>query len=372
VKVLYLGHIKEGGGWAEAATNNIRAMDEAGIDVAYRDIKLTASAPPVHPKVLELEKKSLEGCDYCIQHVLPHHMVGTDNFKKNIGFVELESSSIEYLGWLEYLMQMDEVWVANNDLQESLTNDGLPSVKTVNHTHDIDKYTTPYKELKIPQAEGTFKFYFIGDFNDRKNLAAIVRCFHSEFDISEPVSLVIKTNKFGHNEGQVTALVNQMLTEVKGPLRMYPDIAMYKKDIVITGNIPEENIYALHQYCDCFMGPSHGEAWSLPAFEAMAFGNTPICTHFGGPKDFIDAYNTDTGSLIPCVETVCDSKDSAFPDMFTARECWMTPSEAAIKKQMRYYFENQDPKKYKIAGLTRAKDFSYPVIAEKIKEALVE
>ena len=58
--------------------------------------------------------------------------------------------------------------------------------------------------------------------------------------------------------------------------------------------------------------PSHGEAWCIPAFEAMLFGNTPICSNDGGPKDFIDPKNKDTGWLVDGVYDVCQDSNAAF------------------------------------------------------------
>lgn len=158
---------------------------------------------------------------------------------------------------------------------------------------------------------------------------------------------------------------------------MYNKIETYKKDITITVDASEENIYSIHQYCDCFLCPSHGEAWSIPSFEAMAFGSTPICSNFGGPKEFITD-DENTGKCIDGVYSVCKCSDAAFPDIFTGREFWFQPCEKQIRAQMRKYYEQykEDPIKHKreakIAGLESAKRFSYEVIGNKMKELLDE
>ena len=85
MKVLFFGHYKEGTGWAQASIDYILAMDSVGIDVACRNINLTGYEHEVPDRILELEKKSTEGCDFCIQHLLPHHLVGSKSFKKNMG-----------------------------------------------------------------------------------------------------------------------------------------------------------------------------------------------------------------------------------------------------------------------------------------------
>lgn len=374
MKVLYIGHYKEKSGWAQAAKDYILALDSAGIDVVCRNVTLTQDNPQVDKRLLKLEAKDSTGCDYCIQHVLPHHLVGTSEFKKNVAILESETTTIKHLAWFDHLQLMDEVWVPNKDAKLYLKMDQIQKkVKVVPHCCDTEKYTKKYPPINIPQAEGKFKFYYIGDLNDRKNIRAIIRAFHSEFDRSEPVSLILKVKKFGLNPEQVRKYVDNILLEEKTKLRMYPKIDEYIKDIIVAEDITDDQISALHQYCDCFVCPSHGEAWSIPSFEAMAFGNTPICSNFGGPKEFIDKDDLNTGTLLNGVFAPCQCSDAAFPDMFTGRESWFIPCELELKSIMRHYYNekntNNNPK---INGLKRAKEFSYEKIAKLIKELLSE
>lgn len=378
MKILYIGHYKEFGGWGQAAKDYILALDTAGVDVVCRNVTLTQDMK-ISGRLKELEEKDTDGCDVCIQHVLPHHLVKTNKFKKNIAVTYSESTSIKHLGWLENLNLMDEVFVPNTDLKESLENDGLkPKVKVVPLTTDVNKYKKPYPSINITGAEDTFKFYYIGDLNDRKNIESIVTCFHSEFEKYENVSLIIKTKKFGYDKPRLDELVNSITSKVKSQLRMYKNLSDYKKDILISDQVTDEQLIQLHKACDCFLLPSHGEAWSIPSFDAMAFGNTPICSNFGGPKDFIDSSNWRTGKLINGVYSTCKCSDSAFPDMFTGREYWFQPCEKQIRQQMRQYYESwkKDPIAYKSrnqsAGLKIAEKFSYRNVAKKILEAINE
>jgi glycosyltransferase involved in cell wall biosynthesis len=367
MKVLFIGHYKEHGGWAEASKGYILAMQEAGIDVVCRNVTLTQDHDP-GKEILKLEKKSTDNSDFCIQHLLPHHLVGTNKFKKNISIVDLESVSIKDLTWFEHLKLVDEIWVPNKSLSNSLKDF---KTRVVHHCSDIEKYTKKYQEIDIPEARGCFKFYYIGDWNDRKNIGAIIRSFHSEFDPSENVRLVFKINKFGYDPAKLQAEFDRFLQEHKKLLRMYPD-NRYIKDIIITERLTEEQLYSIHQHCDCFICPSHGEAWSIPSFDAMAFGNTPICTDFGGPSEFIDKNNSNTGSLIPFNFASCVCSDAAFPEIFTGREYWAQPCEMKIRQAMRYYYENKDKLACKKAGLTRAMNYSFEKVGKQIKEILNE
>lgn len=57
MKVLYIGHYREFGGWSQAATDNILALDAVGVDVVCRNVTLTEDKKDIHPRLLELEKK---------------------------------------------------------------------------------------------------------------------------------------------------------------------------------------------------------------------------------------------------------------------------------------------------------------------------
>ena len=375
MKVLYIGHYKEFGGWANAAKEHILALDKAGVDVVCRNVTLTADKV-IDGRLKELELKSTEGCDVCIQHVLPHHLVGTNKFKKNIAYLATESTSIKHLAWFDHLQLMDEVWVPNSHSKEFLEADeiGIP-VRVMPHPCDISKYTKPTEQLDLPQSHGKFVVYYIGDLNARKNLESVVTCFHSEFDQSEDAILLLKVNKFGLDPEKLNKAVEQELVNIKSSLRLYPDLRQYKRDIVVAQKIDDNQVNSLHNAGDCFLCPSHGEGWSIPSFDAMAFGNTPICSNFGGPRDFITD-DQKTGKLIDGIYQACKCPDAAFPDLFTAKEHWITPCEMTIKKQLRKYYDEykNNPIQYKLnnrkAGLERAREFSYEKIGNKMKEAL--
>lgn len=369
MKLLYIGHYKEGTGWSKAAIDTILAANSIDIDVACRNIKLTNFNPPVHPIIFNLESKTLTNVDYCIQHILPHHMVGTQKFKKNIGYFDGESNTLKYNYWIDPLKLMDEVWVPNLDLKLKMINDGFNTdkIKVIPHASDMSKYGNQLPKINFHQHNHKFKFYYIGEINDRKNLESIIRCFHSEFESYEPVSLVLKVKKFGASSESLEKYLTNFCNQVKNELRMYKNLSDYHGEIIIANNIPDDQIDILHNTCDCFVGPSHGEAWSIPAFEAMAFGKTPICSNEGGPRDFIGDKNT--GWLVDGVYDVCNHSDPAFKEIFTGREEWFHPSESEIKKAMRFYYENRHNID-RSAGLKQAEKFSYQNVGKLIKDTL--
>ncbi len=374
MKVLFIGHYREGTGWSHAAIDYMLAMDSAGIDVVCRNVDLTGNMSPIPEKIKEMENKDTRDCDFCIQNVLPHHLVGSKKFKKNIAIFFGESENLWTTNWFVFLQQMDEVWVSNPDLCHSLFDSrflvGENKIEVVPCPFDVSKLSKKIPKISMNGADHKFKFYYIGDLNDRKNIGSIIRSFHSEFDTSEQVALILKVKKFGLSPQQTHEEVKSLCDNIKGGLRMYKSVQNYHQEIIISDNLTDDGILALHKYGDCFVSASHGEGWSIPAFSAMCLGKTPICSNSGGPASFIDPSDKSTGTLISGVYSVCNHSDPAFPDIFTGREEWFIPSESEIKQAMRYYFEQSQ------RGLPQASDagnrFSYEAIGNRIKDLLNE
>lgn len=372
MKILYIGHYKEGGGWSNAAIDYIQALDSIGLDVVCRNIALTNTNAEVPEKILELENKSLHNVDFCIQHVLPHHLVGSQKFKKNIAYFVSESNTLKYNNWISHLNLMDEIWTANHSNKDVLENSYIEKpVKVVPHTFDMNKYNKHYDKINMYEINQKYKFYYIGDLNDRKNISSVIRCFHSEFCNGEQVALIIKIRKFGLDPQSLRNYFVNLSNSIKSRMRISSNIKDYAPELIISTDMSQEQINQLHNTCDCFINISHGEAWSIPAFDAMAFGKTPICSNEGGPRDFIDSNNKNTGSLINGIYNICDHSDPAFADIFTGKEEWFIPSEIETKKMMRYYYENRENIN-RNDGLVRASNFNYENVANKIKEYLCE
>lgn len=369
MKLLYLGHYKENSGWSKAAINAIESLNTTDLDVVCRDVKLTQTQAQIPESIISLERKNLRNIDYCIQHLLPHHIVGTTKFKKNIAYFVAEAKSIKYHNWANNLTLVDEIWVPNQDMLNNLIEDGFKNkIRVIPHTFNMKKYIDSGKRINFDNKNHTFKFYFVCDLDDRKNLESIVRCFHSEFHRNEPVSLVLKIKRGGMDHQSLRNEIGAFCSKVKQSMRLYPNIGDYHQEVIITENFTDDQMDTLHLSCDCFIGPTHGEGWSIPAFDAMCFGKTPICSKEGGPKEFIDINNRNTGYLVNGSYSVCNHKNPAFPDLFTGIDEWFVPNELEIKSAMRFYYENRG--RNNSDGITRGFDFSYEKVGVMIKDAL--
>lgn len=370
MKVLYIAHYREGTGWAKAAIDYILSMDKAGIDVVPRCVKLNNNNPELPKRLLELEEKDSSGCDYCIQHVLPHYMDYSDKFKKNIAIYATETSHFSNTIWPRKINLMDEAWVINQDMVTASKNSGVNiPIRVVPHATEFEKFEKSYKPIQLPCPEDDFVFYFVGELNPRKNIQALIRAFHLEFHKNEPTSLVLKVN--GGNPESVANSVREMCHSIKSSMKIHQNPNQYKEDYIISDYLQEEDLYRLHNTCDCFVMPSHGEAWSIPAFDAMGFGKTPICSSYGGMRDFVE----DSGILVEGIMQPVDGMNNSFNDLYVGNEDWFCIDINKLRKSMRIIYEmrNSSPSVYqkmKEKGKANAHKYSYEIIGNMMKSFL--
>jgi len=378
MKVLYCGNYREHTGWGNAAKGYILALDAVGVDVVPRPIHFTNDGE--YPeRIKELEQKSSKGCDIIIQHTLPCYYQYCGKFKKNIGLYVTETDNFNNTNWTQHINIMDQAWVACTDSIEHSKNSNVEvDIKVIPHAFDISKYNNYYSRADIPSLKNKFVFYFIGEFSRRKNLAALLRAYHTEFHLTEPVALLIKTYVRGMSPSESMQHVVDYCRTIKNELRLYSDVDDYLNEVIITDFISNDQIMQLHATCDCYVGPSFGEGWNIEAFDAMAMGKTPICTNQGGPKDFIARENTRHkteygGWLVDGhkEQVFGMSKWAMTPNLYTANEYWTNVDICKLRKAMRDAYENsQEKEKRAIFGYQRANDFSYENVGKVMLEIL--
>lgn len=358
MRVLYVAHYREDSGWGEAARNYILALDKVGVDVVCRPIIFDNKAE-LPDRIKELEAKAGGNFDVCIQNVLPHLMEWNSSYKKNIGQFVTETRGIEHTSWFPKLKLMDELWVANNAMNFEFSN--LKKTHTIPHCFDLSIYDKTYEKLDLPDIEGKYVFYFIGEFNRRKNIGGILRAFHTVFDRNDNVALVLKLNKPGMSGDQLGHEFDRYTNTIKTELHLHKNISHYIPEIVIPFRIGREEILRLHSTCDCFVSLSMGEAWNIPMFEACAMNKRVISSNTDG----FSQYQCVGCFVIDGTEQPLIGAEQTFPGFGTAREKW-TVSDINIAGE--YMRTSYDCKDYPIQNDMSA--FSYESVGQKMLEAL--
>lgn len=381
MKVLFIGVYRDGTGWGNAARDYILALDAAGVEVVPRAFKLNGVDAEVPSRIEELEKQSPRGCDVAIQCVLPHHMDYSGEIGRNIGLYFSETSHFRNTSWPERLSLMDEVWVAcNSQVRAALDSNVTVPIGLVPCATDITKYEQEYDPLPIPDLQNNFVFYHIGELTRRKNLTTAIKAFHLEFRNNEPVQFVIKGGMPGMSPADAERHIREMCRQMKAGLKLYPSEGDYKPEIIITNRMSEHDLMRLHASCDCFLMPSYGEGWCLPAFDAMAMGKTPIVTDHTGMVDFISWEEWEEGNralyeggwvVRSRAEPVFGMNNETFPDLFVGNEDWYSIDVNGLRKAMREAFENSKERERRAEnGMNRAYDFSYENIGQMMVKRL--
>lgn len=350
MKVLYVGVYRDHTGYGRAAQEYILSLLAAGIDVTCRPLKLNGRREPLDPRIAACERPHRGVYDAVIQHALPEHMVYDVRLGRNVGLFAWETSHFRASGWADRLNLLDEVWVVCREQAAACRASGVSRpVRVVPHACDLARYQRSHTPLPgLPR--GRFLFYSVGEWKRRKNWKALLLAYLLEFRGGEPVGLVLKTEG---DRGQIRDYCDQV-TRGSGLPGPHPPVT------VLTERLSDEALLGLHAACDCFVQPSYGEAWSLPAFDALAMGRTPVVSACGGYLDYLD---DETGWLVPGRREPVFGEPGGPSGLYNATEEWFSVDVAALRRALRQAYVDPDLRKEKAAkGLERAYQFSHRAV----------
>lgn len=364
MKILFVGPYRQNDGWGNAAQGYLRALQLTGHDIVARPIYLNGQKTFSEQTEFDrLEAKTADYYDVIIQNTLPSYYVkyGTG---KNIGLSFFEST-IAYTPWVEPINLMDEIWVTSFFEKTQLEKSGITtSIKQVKIPFDTTKYNSEAHFAPLDRFKHEFKFYFVGEFITRKNLRDLIIAFHTEFDVNEPVRLVIKTSLTGQSSDVVFDRVARMISETKMSLGIHQREQHYKQELVFTDFLSDEDLLGLHNDCQCLVVPSSGEAFCMPIVDALMSKSIVISNlNSGMPFHYQQNQLAAHSRLVPAI-----APDRPLPYLYTSKDYWYKINVDDLRKKMRQaydsgYNENCDLSKV-------ADEYKYETIAKKIKAML--
>lgn len=350
-KILYLGHFHENSSWGIAAEGYVKSLS-LKYDVVCRSVKIRGNGQP-SDYINEKEKISLDGVDTVIQHVLPEHMSYNSKYRC-IGIAILESDSTVYNGWKQRYDLMDEIWCPTEYHSNKYR------WKYVPHAFDINRYNQKYESI-LSNVNGKYLFYTVAEMNTRKRLTALLRAFHTAFNINDNVGFVIKTHQSGVSALQTMKSLEDMNDKVKNELNLYGKYKRFVDPLIIADKISEDNLMSIHQDCHTFLLSSYGEGFCMPCFDALGFGNYIIANDIPGVQDYLKYANA---SLVGNQTTPCFGTQQYLLDLHSGRENWWEINMTELIDQMRYAYENKLGKTEVNKDL--AKQFSYESVSKLI------
>ncbi len=352
MKVVYVGHVLGSSGYARAAKENCMALLAVGADLTVvpitnvGDLTLDAARATVYRDVASRITVSQATCqaalleaDAVIVHTLPGDcMNALDRLRHGGGAIpgkkiacttwEAQTCPLEIV---ESLVGFDQVWVPSSANRVAFLTIGADQPNTKLVPHCFDESTLESRRGAV-EPGGPFRFYYVGAWTARKNPAALVRAFVHAFGRSRDVELVLQCTGASPNAINMVAASTGLAADDLRSIR--PNVAART----------DEQILELHQRADCFVSASRGEAWNLPAFDAMLAGRHVITTRGLGSDDYLRDTNATLISAAPGIVQVdvrmTDPANSTALQVIgaqglTSREQWLEPDLVQLADQMK-------------------------------------
>lgn len=372
MNALFIGPYRQNDGWGMASRDYIKAIGTQIRNITTRPTYFIPNVIEPDQQILGYEKSNYDSYDVVFQKTLPHCIAVNKKIKKNVGFFVLETNNLSKSICIKTLNQLDEICVPSQQESKCLKSSGVTTkIRVVSQPVDIDffkKYFEHKIDLDSSIRKNSFKFYTIGEYVERKNFRDLIIAFHMAFKNTDNVSLVIKTSRPGSSPKEARDFISNEFENIKKSLNIK---AKYKKEIIITERLSDEDMVGLHNACDCFVMPSRGESFCRPAAEALILGKTPIATDNTGMVDFI---NNQNGFIIPSKKApvIINQRTLSHDfDIYNANEYWYEPNIYGLKELMIkvYNMAKKDKEAYnnkRLIGINSSEQFKYETIGKKI------
>jgi len=285
--------------------------------------------------------------------------------KYTVLYTTLESKTVHH-GFYKRCSMFDEIWVPCKDNYRSMrkVNKNQITLKVMPEGIDTNYYKPNGNNIH-PEFKDKFNFLFVGDWSYRKGVQWLIEAFSREFKFKEKVRLVMKTAYQGNDGQKNVKRIDLEFMEIMNRIKIY-DHAPVR---FITKWTPDDKLHEFYNSFDCFVLLSCGEAWTLPAIQALSCEMPVIITRWGGHTDYLN----DKNSFLVDVKKFDTMHDKVnlgvdfywwqkfgFPDMNDAR------------KKMREVYENYEvaKKRAKRGRQDLIKNWSWDKAVEKIDRRL--
>lgn len=259
--------------------------------------------------------------------------------------------------WIDGCAWVDEIWVPTEIDRQRLRGHGVTKPITVMPLGVDPGYFHPGILPWPHRPEVDFLFVSNFQWGIRKNPDLLITAFRDEFGKEENVALFIKTTPWVPEE-RIPFETRWWLREPAAPVVIY----QYP--------VPDFALGQFYTQADCFVLPTSGEGWCLPAMEALACGIPVIITGWSAPVEWgMD----ERGQPLPGMHFIDYRYVECRSDMTLYRDsCWAMPDYHDLRRLMREAFTHRA--EWRAAAqegsrIIRTK-FTWQALGERIRERL--
>lgn len=364
MKISLIGPTFDASGYAEAMRAFLTCMEDVSdVRLIPKDWNQLGAGLPLH-ETERLKKK----CHLRVYDQGPiFQIMEAKDFQPvpgrfNIGVTMLETDRLPQT-WVRQCNKMDEIWVPSSFNLRTFSRSGVDSAKlrVVPVGVDDERFHPDRKPLITDISPDTFVFVSNFEWVPRKGYDLLLRAYLEEFRSTDPVMMIVKTYDGSQYdpEGRRMRLYWEKLID-KHDVNRPPPIRF------LPYGLRFENMASFYTTGDCYIIPTRGEGWNLPALEAMASGLSVITTRWSAHLDFLNKHNS---VLIPIegLEPVPEfgiSNDAIYRGSY-----WAIPSYPHIRRWMRFAVDH--PQLMKRKGRWARRDVTNYWNRKKMKERIL-
>lgn len=329
---------KEADGMGHHSRAQIRALALAGVPLMLRALGQGAARDaelgPDARQLLHLANVSADRASLLIHHIVIHSEQQLDSvllpraarLSDEATQEALLQRSIVYTSWerdraspaiAASLNECAEVWVPCRQNAKAFLDSGVRGIRVVPCPYDpnapgVCQIPYPRGNELVPHGK---RFYAIGKWEPRKNQAQLLRAFVRAFTPKDHASLLLKTSEWGswRDYPSIKEVTRELVQD--GAKFGWTAASLNKRIRIICDKLPIERIHKIHQENNIYVSASHGEAWDVPAFEAVCAGNRLLYT-WGGPEDFAQPGDLQFPyHLAPCHQQYLWEHDAKWADI---------------------------------------------------------
>lgn len=332
--VTVVGPLEDATGYAEISREIALAFLRLGVRVHAHPVPWGVPRPDLRPEVRYLLDRLRARCPESgpvLSIGIPPTFVREPG-RPAVGLTMVECDQVPPR-WLDACRRMDEIWVPSSFSARVFTTSGFPPdrVRVFPLGVDTSRFHPGAPPLPLPGGR-RFVFLSVFEWTPRKGWDILLRAFTRAFTDRDDVCLVLKTHSNGPDydaSGRtIWACVQAMLQRDcrrPAPVLVLPEV------------IPQGQVPSLYRAADCFVLPSRGEGWNLPALEALACGVPVIATRWSGHLDYL---NDDNAYLVE-VEALEPARWPGHPaDEAYRGGHWARPSVEHLAHLMRWVYEH--------------------------------
>ncbi len=366
-------------GYAKGSRNWLSGLVRAGVPLTCNPVSFEKDRPDLTTVPFDKTNPTLgsmfDMLDGLCKRQVPHD-VNFVRLSPEVGINFLEPNSINILStahecsllhphWTECCNKFDAVFVESQFAVDVFKNSGVTvPVYCVPNYENVSDYT-PKSEVNT---KGTYKFYSIQQWTERKNGVGLLRAYFNAFTPDDDVLLILKTyiTRVEENQNQRDAIKGH-IANLKKDMNLpknYPPV------FLITDKLTDEEITRMHEECDCYVMLDRGESWGIPFADAAAAGNPIIATDWGGSRQFLNGTNS---YPVKYQLTYVDNM-SHFSPFYSGFQQWADASLPNAAELMRHVYDNREEafEVGKRARETMEKYYNQEIVTQALLSAIAD